>query len=124
MKGVAMRFNRVMVCLSVPTAFALLTCTHVPETAVVQRTYSEEVFLTIGQQYKGYGRVNDVPRLAPIMCGPGVVAGSSNTPAPMSPQLSRSAGGTPHGQKRFYLYASDKEAYRVATGAEKSSGGV
>ena len=54
--------------------------------------------------YPSYGRVDDVRRWAPMMC---------KTPAPAPPRVSASRDPETHGRKLYYLYAKNREAYRM-----------
>lgn len=59
----------------------------------------------IGGSYASYGRVDDLKRWAPTLC---------KQPAPKPARLSASPDPETHGRKLYYLFAKDREAYRMA----------
>jgi hypothetical protein len=63
-------------------------------------------------QYKSYGRVDDASRWAPMDCEP---------PPPLK---SQSRDPETHGRKLYYLFAKDREAYRIARDRDQPVGQV
>jgi hypothetical protein len=59
----------------------------------------------IAREYPSYGRVDDVQRRAPTDC-------RAPEPAPLRQSASRDL--ETHGRKLYYLYAKDREAYRMS----------
>lgn len=59
----------------------------------------------IGATYESYGRVDDNSRWAPTDC---------RAPEPSKPRVSASRDPETHGRKLYYLFAKDREAYRMA----------
>ena len=58
----------------------------------------------VGAGYAGWGRVDDAARRAPTDC---------EAPVPAPPRLSASRDPETHGRKLYYLFAKDREAYRL-----------
>lgn len=73
-----------------------------PKTKDENNPAFHKALLEITGQYKGYQKLDEVPKLAPELCG---------MPAPLPPRLSASSDGGSHGKKVFYLYARDLAAY-------------
>ena len=72
----------------------------------------------IGQaasDYAEYGKVDDLARWAPYLC---------KRPDPPEPRLSASRDVETHGRKLYFLFAKDREAYRLASKQEPPTGQV
>lgn len=69
----------------------------------------------IGQGYAAYGRVDDMARWAPTLC---------KQPAPEPPRLSVSRDPETHGRKLYYLFAKNREAYRIGRDVPQPVGQV
>jgi len=77
----------------------------------------DSTLLRIAQNYaKQFTRIDSVFRVAPTACGPGLFGATTSDYA-----FSRSKDDKSHGQKLFVLYASDAEAYRASTHANKEA---
>ena len=76
----------------------------------------EGELLRIAATYREYGRVDDQrPRWAPTNC---------NLPSPGAGRFSESEDATTHGDKLYYLYARDGDAYRAGSTAMDAVGQV
>ena len=67
------------------------------------------------REYASYGKVDDLSRWAPTLC---------KAPAPPQPHLSTSRDAETHGRKLYYLYAKDREAYRMVQSLDQPVGQV
>jgi hypothetical protein len=56
------------------------------------------------REYTDYGKVDDLARWAPKLC---------KLPPPPEPRVSASRDFETHGRKLYYLFAKDREAYRL-----------
>lgn len=68
-----------------------------------------KILLDIGATYQTWGRVDDESRWAPFLC---------RMPLPSRVKMSDSGDEDTHGQKLYYLFAKDRDAY-WATNPEK-----
>ncbi len=69
-----------------------------------------EAMRTAAGRYQTWGRVDDTPRVAPTLCA------AAAPPQLEASQLRLSAAEVgPHGKKLYYLWASDRDAYRNPT---------
>jgi hypothetical protein len=66
-------------------------------------------------EYAEYGKVDDLARWAPRLC---------MRPPPPQPRLSASRDLETHGRKLYFLYAKDREAYRLVREREQPAGQV
>ena len=67
------------------------------------------------RSYASYGRVDDRSRWAPTDC---------EAPADRPPRVSASRDPETHGRKLYYLFAKDREAYRIARDRSQPVGQV
>lgn len=70
--------------------------------------------LEIARTYQDYGRVDDETRWAPFFC---------RMPMPSVARFSESGDDAPHGQKLYYVFATDHLKYRSLAGAEPQAAG-
>ncbi len=74
-----------------------------------------EALLKIAAEYKTWGRVDDETRWAPWLC---------RAPMPSRVRFSESEDEDSHGQKLYYLFARDRDAYMQVAGNEPAVGQV
>jgi hypothetical protein len=66
-------------------------------------------------EYEEYGKVDDLARWAPTLC---------RQPDPPRLRLSASRDLETHGRKLYFLFAKDREAYRLASKKDQPTGQV
>ena len=77
-----------------------------PAVATVPATFDAPI-REAALAYKQWGRVDDRPRPAPAPCA---AAMPVEDPPPVQPRLS-AAKDAPHGEKLYFLWANDRDAY-------------
>jgi hypothetical protein len=84
---------------------AVESASDAPKSPATQPQSFDQRLLEIAREYGSYGRFDDEARWAPIDC---------RDPMPSRARFSRSDDGDTHGQKIYFLFARDRQAYLKA----------
>jgi hypothetical protein len=91
-------------------AIALLGCGSSPKPKTLESTDSEPKFAeaihAAAITYQTWGRVDDEPRVAPALCAPAATNSEKHV-------RTSTADGGPHERKLYYLWATNRQAYRA-----------
>lgn len=84
------------------TATAINKDTTDDTSTITNDVQFHEALLEVGRNYQTWGRVDDETRWAPFLC---------RLPLPSQVGFSDSSDANTHGQKLYFLFAKDREAY-------------